>query len=229
VSGLSSRSLPLRNRESSAPRAPRTSRGARTRARILAAAERVFGDRGFYGARITEITRLSGVALGTFYVYFSSKDEIFRVLVQTLNHDLRRTLAEGTRGLSSRAEVEARGLALFLKFLQRHRKLYRIVKQAEIIDPPLFRWYYRRIAKGYARGLRSAMERGEIEPRDPELVAYALMGVADFIGMRYVTLNGGLSPKQLHQLSELILHGLLPRSPQGRQDGRAVRRGSSRP
>lgn len=188
---------------------PKTQRGARTRLAIIRGAEKVFGDSGFYGARISEITRESGVALGTFYLYFSSKEEIFRALVETLNHDLRHTLSAGTQHLESRAEVEAEGLRLFLRFLQRHRKLYRIVKQAELVDPPLFRWYYQRIAEGYALGLKAAMSRGEFRRRDAELIAFALMGIGDFVGMRYVTQDGGLSDEKLADLIDFILHGLV--------------------
>ncbi len=188
---------------------PRTKRGERTRLKIIRAAEKVFGERGYYEARISEITRQSGVALGTFYLYFSSKEEIFRALIETLNRDLRHTLAEGTRDLKTRAEVEAEGLRLFLKFLQHHRKLYRIVKQAEVVDPDLFRWYYQRIAQGYGRGLEAAMDRGEFRRRDAELIAFALMGIGDFVGMRYVTQDGGLSDAKLEELVDFILHGLV--------------------
>lgn len=188
---------------------PRTKRGERTRLKIIRAAEKVFGERGYYEARISEITRQSGVALGTFYLYFSSKEEIFRALIETLNRDLRHTLAEGTRDLKTRAEVEAEGLRLFLKFLQHHRKLYRIVKQAEVVDPDLFRWYYQRIAQGYVRGLEAAMDRGEFRRRDAELIAFALMGIGDFVGMRYVTQDGGLSDAKLEELVDFILHGLV--------------------
>lgn len=190
---------------------PKTERGERTRLKIIRAAEKVFGERGFYEARISEITRQSGVALGTFYLYFSSKEEIFRALVETLNHDLRRSLAEGVRGLKTRSEIEAKGLRAFLHFLQRHRKLYRIVKQAEIVDPPLFQWYYQRIAEGYARGLQEAMNEGEFRRRDPELIAFALMGIGDFVGMRYVTLEDQLSEARLDDLVDFILHGLVKR------------------
>ena len=196
-------------RSGPAARLPKTPRGTRTRLRIIRAAEKVFGEKGFYETRISEITRRSGVALGTFYLYFASKEEIFRALVETLNRDLRRTLKAGTSNLRGRTEMEREGMRLFLEFLGRHQKLYRIVKQAEIVDPPLFRWYYHRIADGYARGLREAMEKGEIRSRDPELTAYVLMGIADFVGMRYVASDGGLSPEKLEELLDLILHGLV--------------------
>ena len=54
------------------PGAPKTARGARTRAKILKAAEDTFGTLGYHRAGVTDITRAAGVAQGTFYTYFTS-------------------------------------------------------------------------------------------------------------------------------------------------------------
>ena len=55
-------------------------KGRETRRRLLDAAERVFGELGFYDASIVKITEAAGVAQGTFYLYFASKQEIFEEL-----------------------------------------------------------------------------------------------------------------------------------------------------
>ena len=55
-----------------------TLRGLRTRDKLLAAARDVFGRVGFSEVRVTDITAEAGVASGTFYTYFDSKEEIFR-------------------------------------------------------------------------------------------------------------------------------------------------------
>ena len=54
---------------------PRTERGRRTMRRLIEAAAQEFGQRGFHEAAITGITQRAGVALGTFYTYFQSKEE----------------------------------------------------------------------------------------------------------------------------------------------------------
>jgi AcrR family transcriptional regulator len=63
------------------PVLPTTERGRRMRARLLAAAREVFERDGFLDARVTDISSAAGVAHGSFYTYFRSKTEIFRVLV----------------------------------------------------------------------------------------------------------------------------------------------------
>ena len=68
---------------------PRTERGRRTLRAILDAASAEFGERGYHDTGITQITQRAGVALGTFYTYFDSKEEVFRALVRDLSAQVR--------------------------------------------------------------------------------------------------------------------------------------------
>ncbi|HHX88257.1 MAG TPA: helix-turn-helix transcriptional regulator, partial [Paracoccus sp.] len=67
--------------EKTAPRKPRTKRGRDTQQSILRAAEAVIGAQGYASASISDITRAAGIAQGTFYIYFDSKEHVFRELV----------------------------------------------------------------------------------------------------------------------------------------------------
>jgi TetR/AcrR family fatty acid metabolism transcriptional regulator len=66
----------------SAPASPRGSSGEK-RERILEAAERIFARRGFFHARVSEIAREAGVADGTIYLYFKSKDDLLISLFES--------------------------------------------------------------------------------------------------------------------------------------------------
>lgn len=191
-------------------RRPRTRKAQATRQRQLDAAEALFGEKGYYETSIADITQRANVALGTFYVYFPSKLAIFRELVEHLNHRLRKELHDATRGLTNRAAAERVGLEAFFRFVERHRNLYRIVQQAELVDPKLYKWYYREFAKGYRRELLRAMKTGELQKTDAESLAYCLMGVAHFLGMRWVLWDGkGVSDRQFESAMRFIYHGIL--------------------
>ena len=62
------------------------------RERILAAAERVFAKRGFFAARVSEIAKDAGVADGTIYLYFKSKDDVLISLFESRMEQVNRTL-----------------------------------------------------------------------------------------------------------------------------------------
>jgi len=199
------------NRPSTSPErlVPATARGQKTRDKLLKAAEAVFGDKGYERASIADITRKGGVALGTFYVYFPDKQSIFVEVVDELGARLRRLIAEAVAGCETRMEVERVGLRTFFEFASKHHNLYRIVRQAEFVDEACYRRYYGRFAKGYAQGLTKAMEAGEVRRVDAETLAYCLMGIGDFLGMRWVLWDGekGLE-KVLDTAMTLIRHGV---------------------
>src|SRR5438445_10305914 len=67
-------------------------RPAPKREAILRAATDVFADRGFFNAQVADVARAAGVAAGTVYLYFRSKDDL---LVSIFEKTMREALAEG--------------------------------------------------------------------------------------------------------------------------------------
>jgi len=130
------------------------------------------------------------VGQGTFYLYFASKKEIFEELVLDLNHRVRHAMTEAAAVGTTRPEKEQLGFAAFFRFTAEHPALYRIIRQAEFVSPESLQRHYERLTSGYVSGLRLAMEAGEIEDGDPEVLAWALMGIGELIGMRWVLWAG---------------------------------------
>ncbi|MFF2370225.1 TetR/AcrR family transcriptional regulator [Agromyces sp. NPDC058110] len=165
---------------------PRTARGEQTRRKLLAAAERVFSDHGYHEASVSRITDRAGVGQGTFYLYFATKLDIFDELVEDLNQRVRQAMSEGARGAANRLEAERAGFEAFFRFTAEHPALYRVVREAELVSPDALRLHYTRIVEGYIDGLREAAADGEIGDIDPTVAAWALMGIGEMIGMRWV-------------------------------------------
>jgi AcrR family transcriptional regulator len=67
---------------------PRSSKGVRTRARLVAAAKEVFEENGFLEARITDIAERADLSHGSFYTYFDSKEQIFREVAAAVDDEL---------------------------------------------------------------------------------------------------------------------------------------------
>lgn len=190
----------------------KTSRGEATRQKLLAAAEEIFGTKGYFRTSVVDITLKAGVAQGTFYVYFPGKKDIFEELVKELSHNLRREISQAVTDVKNRMEAEERGLAAFFDFIKEHRNLYRIVQEAQFVDEELYKWYYRRFAQGYIKGLEGAMTSGEFRDLDPETVAYALIGMAEFLGRRWVLWEEREMPQEVLEAAlTLVMQGLLPR------------------
>lgn len=189
---------------------PITDRGKATRQGILDAAEEVFSELSFDRASIAEIVRRAGVAQGTFYVYFPDKKSIFVELVKTLSHDLRRVIAEAVADEPNRLHAERKGFEVFFDYITRHSGLYRLVREAEFVDPDLYRWYYERFRDGYVRGIDKAVETGQLQTDiSAETLAFCLMGVGDFIGMRWVLWEDRVPPPEVFaEMFRFIVRGM---------------------
>jgi AcrR family transcriptional regulator len=161
-------------------------KGARTRSKLVQAAEEVFNNFGYYDASIVKITEAAGVAQGTFYVYFRSKKEIFDEVVADLNRRVRHAMSEAARGATSRLEAERLGFAGFFRFTSEHPALYRVIRQAEFVSPGALRNHYEKVAEGYVAPLREAMDAGDVTPGDPMILAWLLMAIGESVGLRWI-------------------------------------------
>ena len=190
---------------------PVTARGEATRQRLLRAAEKAFGARGYHETSISDITRRAHVAQGTFYLYFPGKEAVFRELVDHLGRTLRHHLTAASAGSRERLAAERRGLEAFLAFVAQHRDLYRIVLEAQVVDPAAYRRYYTDFARGYAATLAQAARAGELRPGDAAVRAWALMGIGHFAGLRYVVWEQRKpAAAEIEALMDFVRRGLAP-------------------
>jgi len=193
---------------------PRTERGRRTLRKLLDAAAVEFGEKGFHEASVSSITRRAGVALGSFYTYFDSKDALFRALVADMSEMVRTSARSAISEGMGALEIERAALAAFLRFASEHKEIYRIIDEAEFVDPASYRAHYETIAARFADRLRAGTAAGELREGLGELEAWAMMGINVFVGLRYVVWAGGeeVSPDALAEgVNRLLAEGIARR------------------
>ncbi|MGE5690158.1 MAG: TetR/AcrR family transcriptional regulator [Pseudomonadota bacterium] len=182
-----------------------SARGAATRAKLIEAAEAVFADLGYHEASIVKITEHAGVAQGTFYLYFTGKRQIFDELVRDLNVRVRHAMKEASSQGATRLQAELLGFQAYFRFTSEHPALYRIIRQAEFVSPPMLRYHYDRLSDGYVSALRAAAASGEIGAVDAEVTAWALMGIGELVGMRWILWGDGPMPQPVvDELARII-------------------------
>jgi AcrR family transcriptional regulator len=196
----------------SAGKEPRTARGERTLRKILDAADDEFGERGFADSSIVGITQRAGVALGTFYTYFDSKEALFQALVRDMSAQVRDHVAPVLKESADTLDGESRALESFLRFAREHRDVYRIIDEAEFVDPRAYREHYETTAMRIAARLAAGRERGEIgrgySDEELEILAWALMGANVFLGLRFAVWSS-TDPKQVADaMNRLLRSGL---------------------
>jgi AcrR family transcriptional regulator len=155
-------------------------RGQRTVRRLLDAGLEVFAKRGYHAARVDDIVKVARTSHGTFYLYFASKDDLFRALaldVADAMESLVGELGELTPDDDGRARLRA-WLARFAELHRRFGPVIRVWTEAEIDSTDVGRLgtdvlgqmsiaFSRRIAD--VPGLRV----------DPEIAALALVAMIE--------------------------------------------------
>ena len=164
---------------------PRTARGERTRRKLIDAAAQEFGENGFHAGSISAITRRAGVALGTFYTYFDSKDAIFRALVTDMSEAVRDAARNAVTPDMPPLETERAALAGFLAFAKEHKEIYRIIDEAEFVDPTSYRQHYETTASRIRERLEAGGVAGAFREGPGEIESWAIMGMNVFLGLRY--------------------------------------------
>lgn len=187
---------------------PKTPRGQSTMNRIIKAAEKEFGKRGYYNTAISDIANAAKVAPGTIYIYFTDKYSLYCHLLNQYGHEIRKNIAAAVEGLADRLEIERAGLLSFLQQVRKQPHMYKIIWESLYINPDLFVEYYETFAKRYKTQLDRAGD--DITRMDTTVLAYILMGISNFIGLKYVFFDKDADLKQVvDEVMAFYRHGFI--------------------
>jgi AcrR family transcriptional regulator len=190
---------------------PRTARGERTLRALLDAAAAEFGEKGFHEGSISRITSRAGVALGSFYTYFDSKDAIFQALVRDMSDRVRDHVGPVIASTTGALAIEREALRAFLDFARAHKEIYRIVDEAEFVDPASFRLHYQTTADRILTRLRAGVATGEVRADIGDVDAWAIMGMNVFLGLRFGVWDDSADAGSLAEAANrLLADGIRP-------------------
>jgi AcrR family transcriptional regulator len=191
----------------------RRARGEATRARLLATATTLFGERGYEGTSIEAVLERSGVARGALYHHFRSKAELFDAVLESLYAKLASSAGESARAGEDPLEELRRGSHAWLDMA-----MDPAVQRIALLDPPTAlgwaRW--RELDERYwLGGLRASLGRLEREGRIPagqsELLArllYAALNEASLLIAAAV--DQGQTREACQQALDTLLERLVP-------------------
>ena len=165
-----------------------------TEAALLRAAEEVFAAKGFVTATVADIVERAEVSRGTFYLYFTNKDDIFATLMSRVVDEM--FVLSATRQAGTvRERIEA-GNRAFLKTFKHHRKLMRSILHVASLDPATAKTL-NNLRNQFADRVRLQLERGlssgKCHPHDPAIASYALVVMVEFFA--YSWLSFGFGPR----------------------------------
>lgn len=187
------------------------------RERILLAAVKVFAKNGFYATRVSEVAKAAGVADGTIYLYFRSKDEILLSLFEDRVEKLLSHMKNELAKLPGASAKFRRVIELQLGLLEGERDLAEVItvilrqstKLLKEFAAPKFTSYLDAIAKVVSEGQADGEFRKDVSPH---LVARATFGALDGIALTWALgrAEQGALVRSARQLADVMLRGLAP-------------------
>lgn len=167
----------------------RNERSRLIREALFKAAAEVVGEMGYQDASITLITQRAGVAQGTFYNHFASRQDILDRLLPALGKEMLDHIRECSSQGRTLIEQEELGFRGFFSFLRQNPHFFRILNEAESFAPDAYRAHLDQVSHGYVRFFKRASEKGELkgyEDRELEVIAFVLMAARSYLAWRYV-------------------------------------------
>lgn len=186
-------------------RLPKRKDGQKTFDHIIDTAKKLFSKNGYQATSINEIILKSGIATGTFYLYFDDKFALYSYLLNRYRKSIRNAIRDGIQHATSRYEKEKQGLKAFLLFAWNDPLAYQIIWESMFADKALFKEYYETFSHDYIRQLSMSVKDGEVrDDIDLETLSYVLMGISNFVGLQ-VLFRDSLTEDDLEHLAEQVM------------------------
>jgi TetR/AcrR family transcriptional regulator, fatty acid metabolism regulator protein len=184
------------------------------RARILDAAVRVFAERGFFGATVAGIARAAGVADGTIYLYFKSKDD---VLLRLFDEKMTDLLDEAKAAAAQEGSASARLsrlVQLHLALVEKDPELAQVLivelRQSAQFPRAEGRQKLAAYLDVFGQIVREGQEAGDLDPAiSVQTAKRAIFGALDELALGWLMSGRRTSLKKTAaELSALLVRGL---------------------
>lgn len=180
------------------------------REQILEAARRVFARKGFVGTTIGDIVGEAGIAPGTFYLYFPSKNDVFLTLSERFFESLDQAMERAAvPGGTLETGVRARVRAVF-ETCEHNQDLVRLVFLN--VDPhtrEMQRLAARSGRRTLIRWFREWAQTGVIAGSDPEMMARLVNGLVNWTIYECFVLHGGTNAARYEAALNRFIVGAL--------------------
>lgn len=157
---------------------------------ILAAARSLLEQRGLEAMTMEEIAAAAGVAKGTLYLYFQSKDDLIQALITQVGENLIRDVEASLEAPGTPPEKLIRMVSVLLEYLNRERLLFPIyareLLQGEVASQEGFRRRSQELEEQFVvlvtRLFAEGIAAGQFIPANPRLLTFLIRGLVRATG-----------------------------------------------
>lgn len=207
-------------KKSPAVQLSREEKAARTRDRLMVSAAKVVGEFGYRDASVQRITAEAGIAQGTFYLYFESRQALFDELLPYFGVQMLELVRERAHGAKGFFEVEEIGARAVFEYLSENPWFWRVLNEAEVEAPKAWSRHHEEVVQRYVKFLKRAKRNGEIiNYAEDELatLAYLLIAARDYLYLYHLhrrTQSSGIPDAVMKTYLRFLKGGLMGEGPQ---------------
>jgi len=171
------------------------------------------GEFGYAEASVARITELAGVAQGTFYNHFASRQALLDSLLPRLGKEMAHYIQARTEAIRPESAREVARFRTFFDYLKENPGFLRILNEAEFAAPEAYRQHIENMAAPFQRILQRARGRdevGQFSDAELEVVVQILMGARSYLSQRYAS-DEPVEDHVFSAYAKLLEHGLFQR------------------
>ena len=159
---------------------------------------------------IALIANKAHVSVGCIYKYFKNKDDLYKYIITNEQMNIRQYLDEAISQCKDRREKEKCGLRGWLYYVRDNPGVYKLIWETLFINKNAFDDYYNMFANSYSKALEKDSK--ELSDSDYQNIAYILIGISNFLGVKIITSKKKISDEEIEQMVEsadkLLKNGL---------------------
>lgn len=182
----------------------RAARNELTRHKLFEAARKVVGRLGYAEASVARITAEAGVAQGTFYNYFDTRQDLLDQLLPEIGKDMLRFIRERTQRDVPESGRESDRFRAFFDYLKEVPEFLRILNEAELFAPAGYQEHIQTIVSSYVRILQRGRAKGEVQSftdEEIEVLVHILIGARGYLSQRYAYADDSVTTVPDHVMS----------------------------
>jgi len=183
-------------------------RREKTRQEILAAAKTVLAAKGYHNTKIIDIAAAADIGVGTFYLYYPTKDALFLELVEETARALMEEINQARNMVEDRSEKFRVVNLAFFRFARDHRELFKIIFGHGNTFDELLRQVYAMFVADAAERVADGIQQNVFRPFHPQVIANALVGMSAQTVSWWIDQDGPSAEEMAEAMTDFVLHGL---------------------
>jgi AcrR family transcriptional regulator len=194
-------------------------RKEKTRQDLLLAARKVLAEKGYYGSKIADIAKAADIGVGTFYLYFPTKDALFLELVEDTARHLKNAIDMARATVADPVDKLRAANHTFFHFAHENRELFKIIFGHGNAFNELLRQVYALFVADATERVREGIARGAFRPVPIPVIANGLVGMAAQIVSWWIEQEEFSADEMAEAMTDMALHGLTQSLPLSHTEG----------